>query len=65
MDEPAGGASTVSPNDPPEAGKDGEGGVLQITNAEFIAAVFPCLPEDAFAVVSSKGGDPGIGALEQ
>ena len=54
-------AQTVFPDDPVEAGKDGEGGVYQITNADFVAAVFPCLPEGAFAAVSSKGGDPGQG----
>jgi hypothetical protein len=54
-------APTVFPAAPVEAGKGGEGGVFQITNAEFVAAVFPCMPEGAFAAVSSKGGDPGLG----
>lgn len=54
-------ALTVFPADPVEAGKGGEGGVLQITNAEFVAAVFPSMPEGAFVAVSSKGGDPDIG----
>ena len=54
-------ALTVFPADPAEAGKGGEGGVLQITNAEFVAAVFPSMPEGAFVAVSSKGGDPDIG----
>ena len=57
---PAGSASTVSPNAPPEAGKGGEGGVFPITNVEFVAAVFPTMPEGAFVAVSSKGGDPDI-----
>src|SRR5580693_4925626 len=35
LDEP-----TVLPIEPAEAGKGGEGGDFQITNAEFIAAVF-------------------------
>jgi hypothetical protein len=42
----------MTPNDltdfstePQEAGKGGEGGVFQITNADFVAAVFPILPE--------------------
>ena len=44
-----------------EAGKGGEGGDFQITNAEFIAAVFTDLPEGAFAAVCSKSGDPDLG----
>jgi hypothetical protein len=55
------GALTVSPTEPVEAGKGGEGGVCQITNAEFIAAVFPHLSEGAFVAVSSKSGAPSIG----
>jgi RepB DNA-primase N-terminal domain len=51
----------VSPTEPVEAGKGGEGGDFQITNAEFIAAVFPDLPEAAFAAVCSKSGDPDLG----
>ena len=41
--------------------KGGEGGELQITNAEFVANIFPKVPEAAFAAVCSKGGDPTIG----
>ena len=52
---------TVSAAGPLESGKGGEGGVFQIINADFVAAVFPCLPEGAFAAVSSKSGDPSIG----
>jgi len=52
---------TVFRPDPVEAGKRGKGGVFQITNADFVAAVFPCLPEGAFAAVSSKSGNPNIG----
>ncbi len=44
-----------------EAGKGGEGGVFMLTNAEFIAAVFPAVPEGAFAAVCSKAGDPRLG----
>ncbi len=44
-----------------EAGKGGEGGDFQITNADFVAAVFPVLPDGAFAAVCSKSGDPGLG----
>jgi hypothetical protein len=54
-------ALTVLRTDPVEAGKGGEAGVLQITNAEFIAAVFRTLPEGAFVAVSSKPGDPDVG----
>ena len=52
---------TVLLPDPIEAGKGGEGGVFQITNAEFIAAVFTDVPEGAFAAVCSKPGDPDQG----
>ncbi len=52
---------TVSGTDPEEAGKGGEGGVLMITNADFVAAVFPSAPERAFVAVCSKAGDPGVG----
>jgi hypothetical protein len=51
----------VSPTEPAEAGKGGEAGDFQITNAEFIAAVFTDLPEGAFAAVCSKSGDPSLG----
>ncbi len=52
---------TVFSTRPLEAGKGGEGGVFQITNAEFLAAVIPWTPEGAFVAVSSKGGDPSLG----
>lgn len=54
-------ALTVSPTGPVEVGKGGEGGDFPITNAEFVASVFPWLPEGAFAAVSSKCGDPNVG----
>jgi RepB DNA-primase from phage plasmid len=54
-------ATTVSPAEPVEAGKGGERGDFHLTNAEFIAAVFPRLPQGAFAAVCSKGGDPSRG----
>lgn len=44
-----------------EAGKGGEGGDFQITNAEFVAAVFSQLPEGSFPAICSKRGDPNIG----
>ena len=40
---------TDSATEPVEAGKAGEGGVFSISNADFVAAVFPLLPEGAFA----------------
>jgi len=62
---------TVSPIEPAKEGKGGEDGVpkntiptghiSQITNADFVAAVFPLLPEGAFAAMCSKSGDPGQG----
>jgi hypothetical protein len=56
------GARTVFPTEPVEAGKGGEGGDFhQIANTEFITAVFPHLPEGAFAAVASKSGDPSLG----
>lgn len=50
---------TVSTTELEEAGKGGEGGDFKITNAKFVADVFPTLPEAAFAAVCSKTGDPG------
>lgn len=52
---------TVSGIEPDEAGKGGEGGDFQVTNADFVAAVFLQLPDGAFAAVCSKAGDPGVG----
>lgn len=46
---------------PLEAGKGGEGGAFQTTNAEFIDAVVTDLPEGAFSAVCSKPGDPDLG----
>ena len=45
---------TVFPTEPVEAGEGGKGGDFQITNADFVAAVFPLQPEGAFAAISSK-----------
>lgn len=58
---PPAGRLTVFPTDPVEAGKGGKGGELRITNAEFISAVFPSLPEGAFAAACSKASNPDIG----
>jgi len=52
---------TDSSNKPEKEGKGGEGGSSQITNAEFIDAVFQYIPEGAFAAVCTKSGDPGQG----
>lgn len=52
---------TLSSPEQDEAGKSGEGGDPQVTNADFVAAVFPQLREGAFAAVCSKPGDPGNG----
>ena len=52
---------TVFDTEPVDAGKGGEGGVLVLTNVEFVAAVFQQLPEGAFAAACSKAGDPGVG----
>jgi len=52
---------TVSPSALAGGGKAGEGGARQITNAEFIAAVFSEVPEGAFAAVCVKSGDPTVG----
>ena len=54
---------TVFPTEPVEAGKGGEGGDFQLTNAEFIAAVFSDLPEGAFAAVCSKRWRPRSGRV--
>ncbi|MCM8596895.1 DNA-primase RepB domain-containing protein [Accumulibacter sp.] len=52
---------TDSATEPVGAGKGGEGGDFQVSNADFVAAVFPVLPEGAFAAACSKRGDPGVG----
>jgi hypothetical protein len=54
-------SATVFPTERSKGGKGGEGGNFQITNAEFVAAVFPQLPEGGFAAVCSKAGDPSQG----
>ena len=54
-------APKVLPTEPVDGGKGGEGGDIQITNAEFIATVITDLPEGAFAAVCSKSGDPNSG----
>jgi hypothetical protein len=54
-------ALTVFTTEPVQAGSGGEGGDLQITNADFVSAVFPLLPEGAFAAVCAKINDPSGG----
>ena len=49
-------APTVLLPEPVEAGKGGEGGGFQITNAEFIATIFTDLPEGALSAICSKPG---------
>lgn len=44
-----------------KAGNACEGIGFQITNAEFIAALFPKLPIGAFAAICTKAGDPTLG----
>lgn len=44
-----------------KADKGGKGGVFQVTNAEFVAAVFPQLPEGTNAAICSKAGNPDKG----
>ena len=51
---------TIFDTEPNKAGKGGKGGVLLLTNTEFVAAVFPYLPNGAFAAVCSKAGDPSM-----
>jgi hypothetical protein len=54
-------ALTVFSTQPPKGGESGESGVSSISNADFVAAVFPSLPEGAFAAACSKSGDPSLG----
>lgn len=55
------GALTVFTTETVQAGKGGEGGDFRISNADFVAAVFPLLPVGAFAAVCAKTGDPNQG----
>jgi len=57
-DPPVSPAPTVSPTPQDEGG---EGGAIEISNAEFLAAVFRELPENASAAICSKPGDPNEG----
>lgn len=55
---------TVLTTEPVQAGIGGEGGDFQISNADFVAAVFPHLPEGAFAAVCAKTDDPSKGGWQ-
>jgi len=61
IDTNEGSVLTVPTPEQVEAGKCGEGGDFQITNAEFVAGAFQQLPDGSFAAVCSKAGDPGVG----
>ena len=47
--------------EPQETGKGGKGGEYAVTNAEFVTAVFPKVPDSAFIATASKPGDPSAG----
>ena len=42
-------------------GKGGKGGKHEVSNAEFVAAVFNEVPEGAFVAICSKDSDPSVG----
>ena len=44
---------------PALAGKTGKGGEIQITNAEFVASVFSCLPKILSIIKTESGYVPG------
>ena len=45
---------TIFDTQPDEADKGGERGVLMLTNADFVDAVFPQLPEGGFSPTGSR-----------
>lgn len=49
---------TVSNHEQPKEGKGGKGGDLQVTNNQFVNAIYKNIPEDAYAAVCSKPGNP-------
>ena len=56
---------SVLPEAHEEGGKGVKGGretLLQVTNTEFVAAVFSGLPEGAVAALCTKRGDPSAGS---
>ncbi len=50
--------ATASATDVEQADEPGEGKDFQITNVDFLAAIFPSIPEGAFAAVCTRRGDP-------
>ena len=48
----------VSPPEPKKGGKGGKGGIFQVSNEDFITAVFHQLPDGASPLVCSKSGNP-------
>lgn len=47
--------------EPSKAGEGGEGGFFNVSNDDFVAAVFPSVPEGAFVATCAKLGDPTTG----
>lgn len=54
-------ASESSALPPPEDGEGSEPGIPEVTNAEFVAAIFRDVPDGAQVAVCSKPGDPSQG----
>jgi len=54
-------APTVFPIGLKYGGKGGKGGIVQLTNDEFIETVFTAVPEGAYVGVCSKEGNPVLG----
>ena len=57
-------APSISANCQQQSGEAGEGGVasgINLTNAEFVAAIFRDVPEGASVAVCTKSGDPTAG----
>lgn len=54
-------AVTVFPGNREKGGKGGKGGGLQLTNLQFLAAVFSAVPDGAYVAVCSKAGNPDLG----
>lgn len=48
-------------SEPSKAGEGGKGGLFNVSNAEFMAAVFTAVPEGAFVAACAKVGDPSAG----
>lgn len=49
---------TVLHHEQLKEGKGGKGGGLQVTNKEFVTAIYKNIPEGAYAAVCSKPGNP-------